>query len=141
MSLFDLSALLLTLSALFGWINHRFLHLPRSIGLLLMGLAASLLLVGVGAFFPDAPLYAQLTAAVQQINFTEVVMNGMLAFLLFAGALNVHVPALRARAVPVASLAVVGTVISTVIVGFAFWAASRVFGYPISLGWALVLAR
>jgi uncharacterized iron-regulated membrane protein len=43
MSLFDATALLLTLSALFGWINRRFLHLPRSVGLLLMGLAASLL--------------------------------------------------------------------------------------------------
>ncbi len=52
MSLFDMSALLLTLSALFGWINRRFLHLPRSIGLLLMGLAASLLLIGAGSLFP-----------------------------------------------------------------------------------------
>ena len=138
MSLFDVSALLLTLSALFGWINRRFLHLPRSIGLLLMGLAASLLLIGAGNLFPDLPFYRDLTKTLQQINFTDVVMNGMLAFLLFAGALNVDVPALRDRAVPIVGLAFVGTVISTLIVGFGFWGIAQALGNDLPLPWALV---
>ncbi|MGH6680726.1 MAG: cation:proton antiporter, partial [Bradyrhizobium sp.] len=138
MSTFDAAALLLTLSALFGWINRRFLHLPRTIGLLLMGLVVSMLLVAIDALFPEAPLYRQLTTALRQINFTQMVMNGMLAFLLFAGALNVHVPMLRERAVPVASLAIVGTVISTLIVGCAFWALAMALGQVMPLGWSLV---
>jgi CPA1 family monovalent cation:H+ antiporter len=138
MSLFDASALVLTLSALFGWINRRFLHLPRSIGLLLMGLAASLLLIGAGKLFPGLPLYGQVTNTLQHIDFTDLVMNGMLAFLLFAGALNVDVPALRSRAVPIVSLALVGTVISTIIVGFGFWAAAQMIGEKLPLPWALV---
>jgi monovalent cation:H+ antiporter, CPA1 family len=138
MSLFDASALLITLSAFFGWINRRFLHLPRSMGLLLMGLAASLLLIAIGNFLPDLPFYGQFTTTLQQIDFTDVVMNGMLAFLLFAGALNVDVPALRNRAVPIVSLAFVGTVISTLLVGFGFWALAQALGEGLPLAWALV---
>jgi Na+:H+ antiporter len=138
MSLFDVSALLLTLSALFGWINRRFLHLPRSIGLLLMGLIVSVLLAGAGAVLPDAAGYTGLREALQQIDFTSVLMNGMLAFLLFAGALNVHVPLLWERAGPVASLAFVGTLISTGVVGSAFWAAAHLLGYQLPLAWGLV---
>ena len=140
MSLFDVSALLLTLSALFGWANRRFLHLPRSIGLLLMGLVASLVLAGVGAVLPDAPGYVALREALQQIDFTSVVISGMLAFLLFAGALSVHVPLLRERAGPVVTLAFIGTLISTGIVGFGFWGAARLFDYQLPLAWALVFA-
>src|SRR3974390_486413 len=140
MSLFDVSALLLTLSALFGWATRRFLPLPRSIGLLLMGLVASLVLAGVGAVLPDAPVYVALREALQQIDFTSVVISGMLAFLLFAGALSVHVPLLRERAGPVVTLAFIGTLISTGIVGFGFWGAARLFDYQLPLAWALVFA-
>jgi Na+:H+ antiporter len=137
-STFNAAALVLTLTALFGWINRCFLHLPRSIGLLLMGLADSLLLVAVGALLPETPFYRQFTTAVQRIDISELVMNGMLTFLLFAGALNVHVPMLRERALPVAGLALIGTLISTVIVGFGYWAVGRALGYATPLGWALV---
>jgi CPA1 family monovalent cation:H+ antiporter len=138
MSLFDVSALLLTLSALFGWINRRFLHLPRSIGLLLMGLIVSALLATTGALLPDAPGYVSLRDALQQIDFTGVVMNGMLAFLLFAGALNVRVPLLWERAGPVASLAFIATLISTAIVGVAFFAVAQLWHYQLPLAWSLV---
>jgi Na+:H+ antiporter len=137
-SIFDLAALLLMLSALFGWLNRRFVRLPHSIGLLVMGLAASLLLVLVQVVFPNEQLYQQLTQALKQIDFTAVMMNGMLGFLLFAGALNVDLEALRDRAWPVVTLAFVGTIISTVIVGGAFWIAGLLIGYPIPLAWSFV---
>src|SRR5690348_3180177 len=81
LSIFDLAALLLTLSALFGWLDRRFVRLPHSIGLLILGLVASLLLVLLDLVFPEQHLYEDLTQALQQIDFTQVVMNGMLAFL------------------------------------------------------------
>ena len=123
-SIFDLAALLLTLSALFGWLNHRFLRLPHTIGLLVMGLAASLALIALDLAFPDQHLYEDLTQVLQQVDFTEVVMNGMLAFLLFAGAMSLDLRALRDRAWPVATLALLGTVISTGLVGGAVPSAS-----------------
>ncbi|MEO6747948.1 MAG: sodium:proton antiporter [Caldimonas sp.] len=138
LSFFDLIAVLLVLSALFGWINHRYVHLPNSVGLLVMGLVASLAVAGVGVVFPGSSMVVELTAALRQIDFSGVVMNGMLAFLLFAGALGLDVSALRDRAGPVALLAVLGTLLSTVIVGVAFWLAAGALGHPLSLPWALV---
>ena len=60
-SIFDLAALLLTLSALFGWLNRRFLRMPHTIGLLVMGLLASLALVLLDLVFPAQHLYEDLT--------------------------------------------------------------------------------
>ena len=137
-SIFDLIALLLVLSALFGWLNRRFVRLPHAVGLLVMGLVASLLLVAIGALIPHEHLSEQLAQALKQIDFTAVVMNGMLAFLLFAGALNLDFAALRNRAGRVAVLALVGTTISTGIVGVATWAVAQAIGYPLPLAWALV---
>lgn len=133
MSIFEWTALLLTLSAAFGWLNRRYVRLPHAIGLLAMGLLASLLLLVLGLIFPDEHLQAQLSRTLDQIDFTNVVMNGMLAFLLFAGAINVNLTALRERAWPIATLAVVGTLVSTVVVGFGFWGFSQAIGYPVPI--------
>ncbi len=103
-----------------------------------MGLLASLALVGLDLAFPAQHLYEDLTQVLRQVDFTDVVMNGMLAFLLFAGAMSLDLRALRDRAGAVATLALVGTLISTAIVGGAFWFAADVFGQPVSLAWALV---
>lgn len=138
MSWLELVALLFTLSALFGWLNLRLLHMPHTVGLLIMGLAASLLLVLVNLIWPGMELYRQLHRVLAQIDFTKLVMDGMLAFLLFAGALNVNIAQLRERMWPVIMLALVGTVVSTLVVAFAFWALAQLLGYPLSLAWSLV---
>lgn len=137
-SILDISALLLVLSALFGWLNHRFLRLPHATGLLVMGLLSSLILVAVEAMFPDELLYEELAGALRQIDFTEVVMDGMLAFLLFAGAINLNVRLLRDRAWQIAFLSLIGTVISTAIVGSLLWWIAGLAGQDIALSWALV---
>ena len=137
-SLFDLAAILLTLSALFGWLNFKFFPLPHTIGLLVMSVVASLVLVTVDFAFPGQHLYDPLTKALLQIDFSAVVMNGMLAFLLFAGALHVDLGRLRDRALPVMILAGFGTVVSTALVGAGIWEAARLVGYPITFAWALV---
>jgi len=62
----------------------------------------------------------------------------MLAFLLFAGALNLNLHALRERAWPVATLALVGTAVSTAVVGLAVWGVSQALGHALPLSWALV---
>ncbi len=138
LSFFDITALVLVLSAVFGWVNRRFIHLPHQIGLLVLGLAASLALVVIDDVLPDSNLLASFTAAVAQINFYDTMMNGMLAFLLFAGALHVDFSKLRSEAVPVALLATVGVLISTGIVGVATWGAAYLLGIPLPLVWALV---
>lgn len=137
MSILDLSAILLTLSAVFGWLNRKFVLLPHAIGMLVMGMTASLVLVASDAIVPDRRASAALGRVLGQIDFSAVVMDGMLAFLIFAGALHVDVSRLRSHAVPVMVLAVVGTLISTAIVGYGFWGAALLLHHPIPLIWAL----
>ena len=138
LSLLDLTALLLTLSALFGWLNHRFVRMPHTIGLLSMGLLASLVLVLVELAVPEERLYEAVADALRQIDFTATVMEGMLAFLLFAGALHVDLPELRGRAWAVGLMATVGVVVSTAVVGVGFWLLSAPLGWPVPLAWAMV---
>ena len=137
-SLLDLAAMLLILSALFGWLNHKYAPLPYTIGLLVMSVVTSLVLVAIDVVFPEQHLFEPLTTALLQIDFSSVVMDGMLGFLLFAGALHVDLGKLRSRAFPVLLLAGLGTVISTFVVGAGLWAAAGAIGFPLPFAWALV---
>lgn len=138
LSLMDIAAVLLTLSAVFGWLNHKFLPLSRSVGLLVISVTASLFLIGLDAAIPTVHVLERLSEGLRQIDFAEIVVNGMLAFLLFAGALHVDLETLRSRAVPVFILAVFGTAISTATVGLLFWCICSLMEIPMSLPWALV---
>jgi CPA1 family monovalent cation:H+ antiporter len=105
LSLFELGVLLLALSAAFAWLNYRYVRLPHTIGLLVIGLASPLVLVLFALAVPEEQLYEALTGALRQIDFTATVRGGMLAFLLFAGALHVDLEELRGRAGSVALMA------------------------------------
>ena len=83
LSLFEIAALLLALSALFGLINHVVLKLPHTIGLLVMALVASIALLVLEYLFPALAVTDTMQAAIGQIDFYSTVMEGMLAFLLF----------------------------------------------------------
>jgi CPA1 family monovalent cation:H+ antiporter len=103
-----------------------------------MSVAASVVMVAADIMFPQHHLFESLTSTLRQIDFSHVVMDGMLAFLLFAGALNIDLQKLRSRGIQVALLACIGTVTSTAVVGLATWAAALAFGLPMSLSWVLV---
>ena len=138
MSIFELIAILLVLTATFGWVNQKVLRLPSTIGILVMGLGASLVLVAVDLLWPGQSIYESLSSLVGKVEFQNVLMDGMLAFLLFAGALHVDVGVLRRRAPVVGSMASVGVILSTVIVGLGFWFAARAVGVGVTLPWAFV---
>ncbi|WP_345932258.1 sodium:proton antiporter (plasmid) [Tistrella bauzanensis] len=138
MSLFELMASLLTITAGFAWINHRLIGLPENIGLLLMGLGASLILIAIELLFPTTTIYRSVSAMIGQIDFYEAVMHGMLAFLLFAGALHVDLDRLRRRAPAIGVLATVGVLISMAIVATGLWGAGQVLSLPLAFNWCLV---
>jgi CPA1 family monovalent cation:H+ antiporter len=135
---FDLISLLLALTAGFAWFNHRYFKLPPSIGILVMGLAASALLVLLELSIPNVSIYADVAALVRQVDFQTTVMNGLLAFLLFAGSLHVDFSALRSRVAVVGAMATMGVLLSTVIVGVAMWALAALLGLELPVLWALV---
>ncbi|MFT6595996.1 MAG: CPA1 family monovalent cation:H+ antiporter, partial [Akkermansiaceae bacterium] len=101
MNALDTAAILLTLTAVFGYINHRVFKLPTSIGILLIGLGISLLLL----LFGGDHLRESADSFVSQIDFNRTVMEVMLSFLLFAGALHVNLGDLRDQKWVVAILA------------------------------------
>ncbi|MGO7613654.1 cation:proton antiporter [Rhizobium ruizarguesonis] len=138
MSVFDLISLLLALTAAFAWVNHRYFRLPPSIGILVMGLAASALLVLLELSIPNVSIYADVAALVRQVDFQTTVMNGLLAFLLFAGSLHVDFSALRSRVAVVGAMATIGVLLSTVFVGIAMWALAALLGLELPFLWALV---
>ncbi|HEV2363946.1 MAG TPA: sodium:proton antiporter [Caulobacteraceae bacterium] len=136
MSPFDLAALFLAFVGLGGWLNARTLRLPHGVAMLFVGMAAALALLGVRAFWPgaaDRPIQA-----ITHLNFAHAVLGYMLAFLLFAGAMQVDLAELRRRRMSVWTLATVGVVASTAIVGAGLYFAARALGVALPLPWALV---
>jgi len=138
MTLFEIAALLLVLSALLSWLNRAFFKLPHTIGLLVMALLASFALLALEAFFPAVGLTDTLQGAIGQIDFNETLMKGMLGFLLFAGALHVDFAQLRDKKWSIGSMATIGVLISTFIVGTGFYYLAKLIGFQLPFIWALV---
>ena len=129
----DIAASVLVLTALLAWINQRWLKLPTTIGLMATSLALSLALVALDGAGVAVGLHAREVALIGSIDFSELLMQGMLSLLLFAGALHVDVEALREHRWQVGVLAFAGTALSTVLVGLALWAALGVLGLAVPL--------
>ena len=138
MSIFEIGAFLIGLSALFGYLNYRFLRLPHTIGLVMIALAASLVVVLIEFVTPASPLLEIVTGVIVQIDFYETVMRGMLSFLLFAGALHVDFTVFKSRARAIALMATLGILISTFLIGWATWFLLNAFDIAMPFIWALV---
>ena len=119
----SLSILLLT-AALSAWLNHRYLKLPSAIGVMIISLLFSLIIIGLGNIHAFDISFA--SSFVAEFNFEQLLLHGMLAFLLFAGGLSVELGDLNSQKGMVAVLSTVGVVLSTFLAGSLYW---------ISLGW------
>ena len=119
MSLFEIIAILLTLAALFSFINCRTIKLPTTIGVMLIALLFSLGLIFLGKFFPEIRRWA--TELLITVDFDETLLHGMLAYLLFAGALHVNINDLTNQYRVITGLATFGVLTSTFIVGTLTW--------------------
>ncbi len=136
MSLFNVVALLLTLSALFSYFNHRYLKLPTAIGLLSIALAMSLgmLLLGQWGF----GLEEDARLLLGSVDFNATLLGGMLSFLLFAGSLHVNLADLIRHKWTIGTLATVGVVLSTLLIGGALWAVLQLFELSIPFLYCLL---
>jgi CPA1 family monovalent cation:H+ antiporter len=132
MNLFDIAAVLICLAALFGYLNHRILRLESSVGLLLISLASSLALLGLDALLPSLGLVAAVRQYMAHIDFNEALMHGMLAFLLFAGALHADLDYFVKRRSTIFLLGTLGLLISTFLVGAMSFFVFRLLGIEAS---------
>jgi CPA1 family monovalent cation:H+ antiporter len=134
----EIAAVCLVITALLAYLNHRYLGLPATIGMMAASLALSLVLVGLGAAGIARGLYQYELALVRSIDFSNVVMQGMLSMLLFAGAAHVDLKQLKVYRFPVAALAVLGTLLSTLVIGYGMWAALPWLNLQLPLSYCLL---
>ncbi|PDH45115.1 MAG: sodium:proton antiporter [Flavobacteriales bacterium MED-G22] len=128
MGLLELTTFLISLAAIFSIINLRILKLPLTIGLMVLAIALSAIVLIVGIISPEFLSIA--TSLTQQFDFSELLINVMLPFLLFAGAISVNVHELLNDKWVILLLASFGVIFSTFAVGTAvFWITQQpVFG-------------
>jgi CPA1 family monovalent cation:H+ antiporter len=138
MTIFTISSILVGLSALFGYFNFRYLHLPHTIGLVVIALFASLATISLDLVEPSLQIAHNVTNVLRQIDFNETLMHGMLSFLLFAGALHADYSAIKTRRLTIGIMACVGTLISTFTIGAIMWFLLGIFGLKIPFIWMLV---
>lgn len=135
---FDAAAILIVLAAVLGYINYRFLKLPPSVGLTMMGALASLVVVGLDRVLPGSTVGRDIVGFIAGIDFHTTLMDGMLSFLLFAGALHVDWTEMRRGRWPILVLSTIGVVLSTALVGGGFYMLSAAVGIGTPLIWCLV---
>lgn len=135
---FDAASILIVLAAALGYLNHRVFRLPASVGLTVMGAVASLLVIGIDRLLPGAGFSEMMVRFVDSLDFHTTLMDGMLSFLLFAGALHVDWSEMRRGRWPILILSTVGVLISTALVGSGFFLLSQVLGLATPLLWCFV---
>lgn len=138
MTLLDILAVLLVLSALFGFLNHRYLRLPHTIGLVAIALTASLGVVAAEALAPQLGIARAARAVLDPIDFRVVLLDGFLSALLFAGAVHADLAELTRRGAAISIMATMGVLISTAVSGGALWAAAQAGGFALPLVWAML---
>ena len=136
MSLTDVLALLISLAAIFSYLNAKLIKLPTTIGLLLISLLMSLAIIISGSL--GLGLEGSARHLLESIDFNETLMQGMLSALLFAGALHVHLDELVKQKWVVAVLASLGVITSTFMVGFAAYYLFALLGLGIPLIYCLL---
>ena len=138
LSAFDIASILVVAAALLGWFNHHFLKLPHVIGLTVMGAIGAIGLMLANAFIPGITLDDTVARLLERMDFTDTLLEGMLCFLLFAGALHVDLEKLKQSWFPVLLLSTVGVILSTVLIGIATWGVGSLLALPIAPIWYFV---
>lgn len=136
MDFFKVFSAILVLSAIFAFINHKFLKLPSTISLMISALVLSFITILIGLFYPDFYEYVQ--DEIMQIDFSELVLEFLLSFLLFAGALHTDYKRLSSARGPVLSFATIGVILSTFITASLFYFLLQIFGLKIDYIYCLL---
>lgn len=136
MELFHIISGIIALSALFAYFNYRVLKLPNSIGLMLISLVFSLLVLFAGQFFPEVK--SSIAVQLKSLNFSDLLLEGMLSFMLFAGAIHVKYEDLKSEKLSIILFSTLSVLLSTAIVGIAAYYLLQLFQIQVSLITALL---
>jgi len=136
MELFHIFSAVLALSAVFSYVNQKFIKLPSGIALMLAGMILSLVVQGIGLISPV--FYESVTHNLESLDFAEILLEFMLSFLLFAGALHTDFDKLSQARWAILSFASAGVIISTFLVGTLLYYGLQVLGQPIDYIYCLL---
>ena len=134
----EFPALILVCVSIFGFLNHRYLKLPLTVGLVIIALVTGLGVMFLDIILPSVGVSETLKTWLNEIDFNTTLMNGMLSFLLFAGALHVDLNSLMKAKIHVSVLATFGVMISTLINGTCFYYFAQLFGFNIEYLYCLI---
>jgi CPA1 family monovalent cation:H+ antiporter len=138
MSAFDTAAIVIVAVAVLGYLNHRLFRLPQSIALTIMGGLASLGVIAVDRLWAGSDLAGLVRGFLDRVDFQSTLLDGMLSFLLFAGALHVNLKEVRLGRGPISALSTIGVLLSTGLIASGFWAICLVAGVAPPFIWCLV---
>ena len=138
LGLFDVAAVLMLCAAAVGWLNHRFLGLRQTTGLTIMGALASVIVLVVDTLLPKVETGHAIRQLLETIDFRYALMEGMLSFLLFAGALHVDLHELRRSKWAIGIITICGILISTAAIGGGAWVICNAIGVTVPLLWCLL---
>ena len=137
LSILEISAIFLSLTALLTYVNHRFIGLPTTIGVMVISI-----LLSIGAIFLGSLGFDQLidyeVSLLEQLDFTEVLLDGMLSMLLFAGALHINISDLKRYKLPIGILAFFGTIVSAMLIAIALYFMLPLFGFGLPFLWCFL---
>jgi len=137
MSFFEITAILMVLTALFSYVNYRVLHMPTTIGVMFIALAASLGIVLLSWLGVDIGQH-HVARILETIDFNQALLHGILSFLLFAGAMHIKLDDLTSQKWVISVLATVGVIASTFIVGGLTWVVLGFLHIPASFIYCLL---
>ncbi|MBI5939783.1 MAG: cation:proton antiporter, partial [Caulobacterales bacterium] len=137
-NLFEMAAVILSVTAVACWINAKTFKLPVAVGLLVVGLLFTGVVLITDRFAPGLGVGAMFRLVQGQVDYPALVLNFMLAYLLFAGAMNVNLAAMARRGWAVAAVAVLSTALTAGLCAAAFWGVCRLVGFDMPVSWALV---
>ncbi len=136
MSVFNIISILIILSAGFAFINTKFLKLPFTIGLMIIAIAFTVGITIVGSF--NTYVLDEAKSLIASVDFETALLDVMLSFLLFAGALHTKLDALKRQKGPIALFATIGVVVSTFLIGAMMYYLFIAFSYPIDFIYCLL---
>lgn len=136
MSLNDIFAATIVLASLFAYINYRWIKWPATIGVMALALLSSIVVVLLGKFIPGP--FKKVVLLVASIDFQKILMDFMLSFLLFAGAVQMNAKKLQKERAPVIVLSTAGTIISAFLIASLSWCLFNLFHTPIAFVYCLL---
>jgi CPA1 family monovalent cation:H+ antiporter len=134
---YEILCLLSALSLVISLISSRLHRWQDTITITALALLLSLLILAAGKIF-GVSLYSSLVTDLEQLDFKALLLNGMLGFLLFAGALQIKLNVLKKQKWEIFILAFIGTLISTAVIGGLLYVVARLLGFPLELSYCLL---